>query len=418
MVAVQRLFTMFALAVAAAFPAAAQETQPRITNTGSQEGKESALGSLAPVIASIHKSQGHPLAYDERKGVSAEEWRRRGRREVLGRLGFSPKSVPLDLRVHSTESRDGYELRVISFAGSEHYRVPAFLLVPTSGKAPYPALVALHDHGGYFYHGKEKIVESFPEHPALVAFRKQYYGERAYASEFARRGFVVLVIDAFYWGERRLQYKQGPPDYQKRIADLKPDQAEYVVAVNQYLSQRTAELNTWMNHSGTNWLGIISHDDRRSVDLLASLPDVRKDRIGCVGLSIGGFRATYLAGMDSRVRAAVIVGWMTSLATTLELPYAAHPNLPAAFGLHAALDHPDVASLAAPGCAMFVQQCGRDRLFTLAGMEAAAEKIGAVYRSMGKPERYRWKFFDVPHQFNGEMQEEAFEWLARYLKAP
>ena len=48
---------------------------------------------------------------------------------------------------------------------------------------------------------------------------------------------------------------------------MKPEQAEYVAAVNQYLSQRTAELNTWMNHSGANWLGIINHDDRRSVDL-------------------------------------------------------------------------------------------------------------------------------------------------------
>ncbi len=382
-----------------------------------QDVGESALGSLAPVIASIQKSQGYPLSYAERKGVSVEEWRRRGRREVQHRLAFSPKPIPLDLKTHSTERRDGYELHSISFAGSEHYRVPAFLLVPTLGKAPYPALVALHDHGGYFYHGKEKIVESIPEHPALVAFRKQSYGGRAYASEFARRGFVVLVIDAFYWGERRLQYKQAPPDYQKLIAGLEPDNAEYVSAVNGYLSQRTAELNTWMNHSGANWLGIINHDDRRSVDLLSSLPQVRKDRIGCVGLSVGALRATYLARMDSRIRAALIVGWMTSLASILELPYPAHPNLPAAFGLHTSLDHPDVASLAAPACAMFVQQCRRDRLFTRAGMEAAAEKIAAVYRNMGGLERYRWKFFDVPHQFNVEMQEEAFEWLRRWLES-
>lgn len=67
---------------------------------------------------------------------------------------------------------------------------------------------------------------------------------------------------------------------------------------------------------------------------------------------------------------------------------------------------------------MFVQQCGRDRLFTRAGMRAAAERIAAVYRDMGKPDLYRWKLFDVPHQFNVEMQREAFDWLERWLKRP
>ena len=55
--------------------------------------------------------------------------------------------------------RPGYEIRKISFAGSAHYRVPGLLLVPTAGKGPFPGIVALHDHGGYFYHGKEKLVE-------------------------------------------------------------------------------------------------------------------------------------------------------------------------------------------------------------------------------------------------------------------
>jgi len=376
---------------------------------------ESYLGNLAPIVRSIQQERGFPMDYEHRNGMSPAEWRRRGRAEVERTLSSFPQPAPLDLEVHARIKRNGYELRVISFAGSSHYRIPAFLLVPLAGKGPFPAVVALHDHGGYFYHGKEKLVEMDQEHPALTALKEQYYGGRSYASELARRGFVVLVTDAFYWGERRLQYQQPPPEFQKRIAGLKPEQVEYVRAVNGYLGERAAELNTWLAFCGTSWLGIVNHDDRRSVDLLSSLPEVDRNRLGCVGLSGGGFRATYLTGMDSRIRASVIVGWMTSLPTTLDIPRSVHARLFDAFGLHASLDHPDVASLGAPDCAIFVLDCGRDQLFTRSGMEQAADKIRRVYADLKQPQRFRSKFYDVPHQFNVAMQEDAFEWLGKWL---
>jgi hypothetical protein len=84
--------------------------------------------------------------------------------------------------------------------------------------------------------------------------------------------------------------------------------------------------------------------------------------------------------------------------------------------VHANLDHPDIASLAAPDCHIFVQNCLQDRLFTREGMDSAAQKIGAVYKEMKRPERFRAKSYDVPHQFNVEMQQDAFEWLDKTLK--
>ena len=131
--------------------------------------------------------------------------------------------------------------------------------------------------------------------------------------------------------------------------------------MNSWLRERNSELNTWLSFSGTTWLGIVNHDDRRSVDVLASLPEVDAARIGCLGLSGGGYRATYLVGMEPKVRAAVITGWMTSLPTTLDIPYSVHASLFDAFGAHANLDHPDIASLAAPDSSIFVQNCARDR---------------------------------------------------------
>ncbi|MCS6953237.1 MAG: hypothetical protein RMK57_07180 [Bryobacterales bacterium] len=380
-----------------------------------QQSTESFLGSLAPVIRSIHQERGFPLEYARRGKLSPAEWRRQARAKLEQFLSYWPKPVPLDLRVHARLPRDGYEVRVISFAGSAHYRIPAYLLVP-QGRGPFPGVAALHDHGGWFVHGKEKLVRMEGEHPALETFRKQVYGGRTYADELARRGFVVLVADAFYWGERRLQYQAPPPSLQKRLAELRPEQPEYVAALNAWLGERTGELNTWLSFAGTNWLGIVVHDDRRGMELLASLPEVDAARLGCLGLSGGGYRATYLAGIEPRVKAAVIAGWMTSLPTTLDIPYSVHRNVFDAFGLHAWLDHPDVASLAAPDCALFIQNCSRDPLFTRQGMERAVAKIQAVYADLQRPERFRAKFYDAPHEFNVQMQEEAFAWLEQWLR--
>lgn len=376
---------------------------------------ESWLGTLAPIARSIQRERGFPMAFEHKGALSTEEWRGRARAELERALAYFPQPVPLDLKVHAVVRRNGVEIRTVSFAGSAHYRIPAFLLVPLTGRGPYPGVVALHDHGGWFYHGKEKLVRMEGEHAALAGFREQYYGGRAWAEELARRGFVVIVPDAFYWGERRLEYREPPEELTKRLAGLEPAQVEYVRAWNAFAREQTAVLNTWLGFAGTTWMGIVAHDDRRAVEALASLPEVDASRLGCAGLSGGGYRATYLTGLEPRLKAAVIVGWMTSLATTWDLPYASHMALFDAASAHAHLDHPDIASLGAPGCALFVQNCARDRLFTRAGMEAAAQKIRAVYEALGHPERYRMRFYDVPHQFNVAMQEEAFDWLAEWL---
>lgn len=381
-----------------------------------QQPQESWLGSLAPVVRSIQAERGFPMEFARRGSLSLDAWRARGRAEVDRALAFAPKAVPLDLKVHAVVPREGYEIRVVSFAGSAHYRVPAYLVVPTTGKGPYPGVVALHDHGGWFLHGKEKLVRLDGEHPALQAFREPLYDGKAWAEELARRGFVVIVTDAFYWGERRLQYAQPPDSLVKRLAGLAPDSAEYVKAMNGFLGEQTAVMQTWLGFAGTTWMGIVVHDDRRSLDVLASMPEVDTERLGCAGLSGGGYRATYLAGMDPRVKAAVVTGWMTTLPTTLEFTRPMHVSLFDAFSVHANLDHPDIASLGAPSCALFVQNCAQDRLFTRAGMDAAAEKLRAVYRALQADQRYQYRVYDAPHSFGVAMQADAFAWLERWLR--
>src|SRR5213078_1547442 len=97
------------------------------------------------------------------------------------------------------------------------------VLVPKKGKRPLPAVVALHDHGGFYLWGKEKLVETEDEHPVVTDFKKRYYAGSSIATELVRRGYVVIVIDMFYWGERRMLLDGDPADWRLRPRDLTPD---------------------------------------------------------------------------------------------------------------------------------------------------------------------------------------------------
>jgi hypothetical protein len=78
------------------------------------------------------------------------------------------------------------------------------------------------------------------------------------------------------------------------------------------------------------------------------------------------------------------------------------------------LDYPDVASLALPG-ALLVINGSRDQLFEPAGVQASFAKLAACYAKAGVPEKLRTRLYDTPHEFNAEMQAEAWEWLKRWL---
>jgi hypothetical protein len=153
----------------------------------------------------------------------------------------------------------------------------------------------------------------------------------------------------------------------------------------------------------------------RALDYLAARPDVDRNRLGCVGLSVGGYRSFLLAALDDRIKAAVDVGWMTSFASQIKghvmntIGLSFHIN-----GLYRYLDLPDLAALIAPRAVLAING-SRDRLFALDGVKAAFEKIANCYTKAGAPDRQRCRLYDAPHEFNLEMQAEAWEWLRRWV---
>jgi len=404
------------LAAACISPALFAKAQAAGAKTSSDKSSVVApaadVGSLFPFIFSQTVKTDFPLSYLQPQFKKVASWKRRARGKFLELLHYAPPAC--DPRAELVERTDcgDYFRENIYFNTTPDLRVPAYVLIPKHAKLPAPGIVALHDHGAFYFWGKEKLVEQENEPASLTAFKRQYYEGVSTASALARQGYVVIVIDMFYWGERRLLLDGDPADWRDRPQTIPP---ERVAKFNQRAGQSEPLVGRSIFAAGFTWPGVIFWDDLRTVDYLITRPEVDKKRIGCVGLSVGGFRACHLAALDERIKAAVIVGWMTSFPHQLKkhvLNTIGHTMLVP--GLYRQLDYPDVASLAMPS-ALLVINGKKDTLFHPGGVSVAFDKLTACYRKAGAAEKLRLRLYDTPHEFNKEMQAEAWVWLRRWV---
>ena len=370
------------------------------------------IGSLFPFVRSQAVAGEFPLSFLRKEFTDVRAWKRDARGKLLELLHYAPP--PCDPRPETVErvDRGDYVQERVYFNTTPDVRAPAFVLIPKKARRPAPGIVALHDHGGFYLWGKEKLLELDDEHPVLAEFKRQYYGGKSIASELARAGYVVVVIDMFYWGERRMLLAGDPPDWRERPRSITPERIE---AYNRRSGESEQLVGRTIFSAGFTWAGAMFWDDVRTVDYLLSRPEVDPARIGCVGLSVGGVRSAHLAALDDRIRAAVVVGWMTSFPAQLERHVRntiGHTKLVP--GLYRYLDYPDVASLAMP-TPLLVINGSKDALFEPSGVRASFEKLAACYAKAGVPERLRTRLYDTPHEFNLEMQAEAWSWLATHL---
>jgi dienelactone hydrolase len=385
-----------------------------------QQGAD--LGNLAGTMEWVARERAPTLSFLDPRWTSLEAWKAAARPALLHHLAFDPAPTLIHAEVDRVEERHGFRIEHVRIHASPAYEIPAHVLVPSGRRGRLPAVVALHCHGGQYAWGAAKLVSSPDDSPVLIDYRNRLYGGRACAEDLARRGFVVIVIDAFYFGARRLRPETLPRDVVPAEAreafdsmtTLAAGSADRVRAENRVASAFETPVARTLAAAGATWPGLLAWDDRRTVDYLITRGDVDAERIGCVGLSGGGLRAAMLAGSDSRIKATIVVAWMSTLGEMVPAHARRHTWMAWAPGLRGSLDLPDAAALTAPG-ALFVQQCARDTLFPMVGMRGAVEKLERIYAKAGIPDRFRGAFYDEPHSFTPAMQADAFAWLERWL---
>ena len=369
------------------------------------------LGANFSAVQRLDTQTSYPGSFLSGRFSTVDAFTAAGRASILDAYGYRP--APVDPAAEIVDRYEGpdYIREKVVFSTTPTFRVPAYVFIPKGLRGRAPAIVDLHSHGGMFLFGKEKIIDFGRNHPAMTTYHAGNYESRPTATELVRRGYVVITIDAFMFGERRvLMDADLPIGWDRANYDV-----ETVTRLNRVCASKESTLAKTLTVLGMSWPGIVAWDDMRTVDYLASRPEVDTTRIGCVGVSFGGWRSLFLSALDPRIAAGCIVGFMSTIRPMLQRHVDTHSWVHFVPGLHRHLDLPDVASLNAPR-PLLIQQCSKDALYPLAGMQEAVKKVGDVYAKAGIADRFTSQFYDVPHIFNRQMQDDAFAWFEKQLK--
>ncbi|HLY63353.1 MAG TPA: acetylxylan esterase [Terriglobia bacterium] len=305
-------------------------------------------------------------------------WSDANREEFLRLIGGLPGDrTPLNARVVGEIPREGYVIRKIIFESLPEFYVTANLYVPTVGKSPYPAILSPCGHSE---NGK-----------AYEVYQHLFIG-------LVKRGYVVLTYDPLGQGER-VQYWDFLAN--RRRFDFNQ---HGMAGIQEYLL-------------GKNLARYFIWDGMRALDYLTSLPEVDASRIGVTGSSGGGTLTTYIAMLDSRVKAASVVTFITSIPKKIENranDAEADPEQDIAGLLAAGIDHTEFLGMIAPR-PVLIGAATRD-FFPIEGTRKTFGEAQEIYKKLGVPDHIKMAEFDHRHMYSQPLREATYAWFDRWLK--
>jgi len=376
-----------------------------------RNGKDAA--NWQPLFDHLRDATEFRLSFLRSEFNSLDTWRQKAKAFVVKHIFWDPGPLMLHPRLVDRYSAEDFPVEVVRFSTHPAIEVPAIVTKPAESGGPWPAVVLLHDMGGLQLYGKEKVAPGRKEHALLRQHRQRYYSGRILAIELARRGYLTIAIDAAMFGERGYLEGIEMDRFRRMLPDLTDEQWHHY---NEQMRYGREVIDRHLRVLGRTLAGLVIWDDIRTVDYLTSRSDVDPTRIGCMGLSFGAYRTNYLAALDERIAAAVSVCWTSTLGRMIGYNVmGAMGGFSLIPGLFQQMDLPDLQAMTAPRALMVVSGW-QDGLVPPVGITEAHRKIEACYEKAGCPEKFCSACYDAPHEFNTQMQEDAFDWLDRWLK--
>jgi dienelactone hydrolase len=319
--------------------------------------------------------------------VEALEWQQKTRQAFSAALGFEDlPQCPLAPQVIEEIDCGDYLRQKVLLRPWEHALMPVYILIPKTGSAPFPTVLALHGHG----YGVKDIVglwEDGEERTAPDGYHQDF------GVTLARHGFLVAAPEISCFGERQTDFSYLDTSF----GQTAPTTCEHTAAL--------------ALHLGGSAAGLRVREAMRLVDYLAARPEVDLARLGAMGISGGGMHTLFSACVDKRIHACVISGYFSTFRDSI----LAMAHCPCNFvpGLHKFGEMVDLAALVAPR-PMLIEAGSRDPIFPVAAVRSSIEKARQIYDIFGA-DGLAADFFEGRHQISGRM---AYDFLSAHLGVP
>ena len=274
---------------------------------------------------------------------------------------------------------DDYTIDKLTFESFPGYFVPALLYKPKRVEQPCPGVISPCGHS--------------QEGKAAGTYQMLHIN-------LAKRGYVVLTYDPVGQGERSQFW-----DAAKGKSRFNLTCGEHAVLGNPLylLGSSLATYRIW--------------DGMRAIDLLASLPEVDPQRIGCVGNSGGGTLTAYIAALDPRVACAAICCYITTLPRRMANRIEADPDSDPEqdiFGfVSAGIDHAGLLALRAPKPTLL--GTARFDFFPIEGARESYLEAKRLYEVAGLGERIERVEAPERHGLSLPLRTAVYGWFDRWL---
>ena len=373
------------------------------------------IGPYGEWAASLNVNRVPALSFRKEKWNDIDEWREVARKKIVECLAMPDIGGQPEVSINKTYTYDGLHIEELSWQLPHGRPTQAIFLKPIDAKEPLPAILAFHDHGGNKYFGRRKITRTGDEqHPMMKEHQEQYYEGMAWANEISKKGYAVLVSDTFTFASRRVMLQDVPEYNRNGLTDENPESTQQISAYNDWASTHEHIMAKSLFCAGTTWPGVFLAEDQRALDVLCAREDVDANRVGCAGLSGGGLRTVLMGGLDTRIKCAVCVGFMSTWRDFLLNKSFTHTWMAYIPALPPALDFPEILSLRVPLPTMVLNDAD-DFLYTLPEMKRADTILSEIYAKAGALDQYQCSFYPGPHKFDKAMQKEAFSWFDKWL---
>lgn len=311
----------------------------------------------------------------QREVIRATLWR------LLGDL--PPRPPRPEVRTLERREEAKWVLERFEFDNGAGATVPGVLLLPKGGAGRRPGILYCHWHGGEYDGGKREVFEK--RHTPAVP-----------AEELVARGYVVLAIDAYCFGERN---GKGPGSEERGGAG----------------ELTASKFNLWF---GRSLWGMIVRDDLMALDYLASRAEVDPERLGVTGISMGATRSWWLMALDDRLRVGVAVACLTRyqdlIAAGLLRAHGIYYYIP---GMLQHFDTEAVIGLIAPRAALFLTgaEDGGSPVPGIRKIEGVAREVWALHGAVDRFESVVYP--GVGHVYTEDMWSRMLAWMGRHLRA-